>query len=410
MFYENATRKDSHADQPYRFALPASGRSRPVTVATVLLAALLGSLIGSFSNVVIYRLPVGRSIVHPGSSCPHCGRRLGPLELVPIVSWAVQGARCRGCGVRISARYPAVEALVAAGFGLLAWVWSPLDSPVAFAFLAVWWTLLVIATFIDLDHHEIPDALTLPGTALGLAAAALWGAEPDLPSLSGAAFGAALGAGLLTVVNRLGALVLRRLRDTSERLWPIGFDQANLAALAGVLGGLAVGLALATVSALANLATRRTLRLPEGIVWLAWLAGLALSPWTIGVVDAVGGSLVACGAAALAGATVWWIHDLHRSKPPEAPAAAADDSDEPVAMGFGDVKLAALLGVVLGWERLLVGLFVAVLTGAIVGVAQRLAGGTRIVPFGPFLALGGVLALFVGDALLAAYLAALGVG
>lgn len=398
-----------------------------MTVTVVLIAALLGALIGSFSNVVIGRLPEGRSIVHPGSACPTCGRRLGPLELIPIVSWAIQGARCRGCGTRISARYPAVEALVAIGFGLLAWQWSPLDQPLAFLALAFWWTLLTIATFIDLDRLEIPDVLTLPGSVVMLVAAAVWGDLADLPGLGGAAFGAAIGAGLLTLINRLGALVLRRFRDTRERLWPIGFDQANLAALVGALGGLVAGLAAAAASLVANLVTRRTVRLPEGVVWLAWLAALALSPLTVGAVAGIGGSLAAAGTAAWFGAWVWWIHDLRRGSGHDASPDAAtadgphedrsigldspvdDGSDEPVAMGFGDVKLAALLGAVLGWERLLVALFAAVLIGAVVGVIQRAMGGTRVVPFGPFLAFGGVLALFVGDLILSAYLGALGV-
>lgn len=378
----------------------------------VAIAGLFGALIGSFSNVVIHRLPAGTSIVHPGSSCPSCGRRLGPLELVPIVSWAAQRGRCRGCGAPVSARYPMVEALVAAGFALIAWRWSPLDEPAAFAFLAAWWTLLTIATFIDLDVHEIPDVLTLPATLVGLAAAFAWRGAEGLPSPAGAAIGAAIGAGVLTVINRLGALVLRRFRDTRERLWPIGFDQANLAALVGAAAGWAAGMAAAAASVAANLATRRTLRLPEPLVWGAWLAALALSPLGIGVVASLSGGLIACGVAALAGATVWWLHDLRRTEPRNAAGAdeAADaGADEPVAMGFGDVKLAALLGVVLGWERLLVALFLAVLIGAVAGVAQRAAGGTRVVPFGPFLALGGALGLFVGDALIAAYLGALGV-
>lgn len=401
-----------------------------LTLVVAALAALFGSLIGSFSNVVIGRMPEGRSIVHPGSACPSCGRRLGPLELIPIVSWAVQGARCRGCGTRISARYPAVEALVAAGFFALAWRWSPLDAPNAFLALATWWTLLVIATFVDLDRFEIPDVLTLPGTLAMLAAAFLWSGTAGLPEPLEAATGAAVGAGVLTLINRLGALALRRFRDTRERLWPIGFDQANLGALAGTLGGFVVGLVVAAASLLANLATRRTWRLPEGIVWLAWLGALAVAPLTVGLVPAVGGGLAAMGVWALVGAWVWWIHDL-RSPPQSddgavAPEAAAQDpvaqnpaahdpaahdpaADEPVAMGFGDVKLAALLGAVLGWERLLVALFAAVLVGAVIGVIQRAAGGTRVVPFGPFLAFGGVLALFFGDALLTAYLGLLGV-
>lgn len=386
------------------------------------IAALFGALIGSFSNVVIHRLPAGASIVHPGSSCPSCGRRLGPLELIPILSWAAQRGRCRGCGAPVSARYPLVEALVAAGFALLAWRWSPLDEPAAFVFLAAWWTLLTIAAFIDLDVHEIPDALTLPATLAGLAAAFAWRGADGLPSPAEAATGAAIGAGVLTVINRLGALVLRRFGDTRERLWPLGFDQANLAALAGAAAGWAAGLAAAALSLLANLATRRTLRLPEPLVWGAWLAALALSPLGIGVVASLSGGLIACGVAALAGAAVWWLHDLRRGEPRDAAAtgavegadaaasAAADDgADEPVAMGFGDVKLAALLGVALGWERLLVALFLAVLIGAVAGVAQRAAGGTRVVPFGPFLALGGVLGLFFGDALIIAYLGSLGV-
>jgi leader peptidase (prepilin peptidase)/N-methyltransferase len=400
-----------------------------VTAVLVSFAAVLGALVGSFANVVIHRLPRGASVVRPGSSCPRCGRRLTPLELVPVLSWLVQRGRCRGCGARVSVRYPAVEALTATGFGLLAWRWTPLDHPVAFAFLAAWWTALVIATFIDLDVHEIPDVLTLPGTALGLAAAFLWHPAPDLPGPTEAALGAAIGAGVLTAINRIGALVLRRLRDTRERLWPIGFDQANLAALAGTLGGWLVGLAAAGASLLLNLATRRTLRLPEAWLWGGWLVALALSPLTIGVVASLAGGLAACGAAALAGAAVWWLHDLARSGSRDADADAAEATvrdrtgasdagadapeaadDEPVAMGFGDVKLAALLGVVLGWERLLVALFLAVLLGAVVGVVQRAMGGTRVVPFGPFLAVGGVLGLFFGRTLIAAYLGALGVG
>jgi leader peptidase (prepilin peptidase)/N-methyltransferase len=403
-----------------------------VSAALVALAAVLGALVGSFANVVIHRLPRGVSIVRPRSACPRCGRRLGPLELVPVLSWLLQLGRCRGCGARISARYPLVEALTAGGFALLAWRWSPLDAPVAFAFLAAWWAALTIATFIDLDVQEIPDALTLPGTALGLAAAVAWHPAAGLPGPGEAALGAAIGAGALTAVNRIGALVLRRLRDTRERLWPIGFDQANLAALAGALAGWRIGLAAAALSLALNLATRRTLRLPEAWAWGGWLLAVALSPLTIGVVASLAGGLAACGAAALAGAAVWWLHDLARGAPADDDAAAAaaegtvrertgaerpasadppdPAAEEPVAMGFGDVKLAALLGVVLGWERLLVALFLAVLLGAGVGVAQRALGGTRVVPFGPFLAVGGVLGLFLGETLIAAYLGALGVG
>lgn len=402
-----------------------------VTAAVVAMAAVLGALVGSFSNVVIHRLPQGASVVHPGSACPACGRRLGPLELIPVLSWLAQRGRCRGCAVPISIRYPLVEILMTVGFAAIAWRWSPLDHGAAFAGLAAWWTLLAIAALIDFDTFEIPDALTLPGTALLLAASYAWRGTPGLPTPQEAAIGAAMGAGLLTLVNRLGSLVLRRLRDTRERLWPIGFDQANVAAVAGTAAGLWVGLAAGAASLAANLITRRTLRLPEPVLWGAWFAALLATPLTVGVLSGVVGGIVACGAAALAGAATWWGHDLLRGEPSggeeaaegpepaEGPGSKSDaplqvapptpeDAEEPVAMGFGDVKLAALLGVVLGIERLLVALFVAVLIGAVVGVVQRAAGGTRLVPFGPFLALGGALSLFFGGAWIAWYLRALG--
>ncbi|MGC8200771.1 prepilin peptidase, partial [Salmonella enterica] len=80
----------------------------------------LGAVIGSFLNVVIYRVPAGLSVVQPRSRCPRCGHTLTPIELVPIVSWAVQGGKCRNCQAPISARYPLVEALTGGLFAVAA--------------------------------------------------------------------------------------------------------------------------------------------------------------------------------------------------------------------------------------------------------------------------------------------------
>ena len=92
------------------------------TVVIVLLAAVLGACIGSFLNVVLWRVPRGESIVHPPSHCTACGAELRPMELVPVVSWVTLRGRCRHCGVHISARYPLVELGVAVLFGLVAWL------------------------------------------------------------------------------------------------------------------------------------------------------------------------------------------------------------------------------------------------------------------------------------------------
>lgn len=89
---------------------------------TVVIAAAFGACIGSFLNVVVWRVPRGESIVAPPSHCPACGHALGLLELVPVLSWVALRARCRHCGAHISARYPLVELGIAVVFGLIAWI------------------------------------------------------------------------------------------------------------------------------------------------------------------------------------------------------------------------------------------------------------------------------------------------
>lgn len=380
------------------------------------LAAVLGSLVGSFANVVVYRLPRGASVVTPGSRCPDCGRRLGVLDLVPVLSWLVLRGRCRSCGQPISPRYPLVELLFAALFALVAWRWPPFEHLGAtLLFLAVL-AMLTMAALIDLDHYVLPDALTLPAVPLVLLAAYLGRGTDFLPQPAAALVGVLVGAGVLVLINRVGALVLRRFSDTEERLWPLSLDQVNVAALAGALGGVWLGLAAGGLSLLVNLIARKTLRAPEQLVYALWLAALVVSAssFTVPTFEAVAGSVMAAGAWALAGAAFWWIHDLAKgeAKPlvsdakQEAQAQAEDD--EPVAMGFGDVKLAAVIGGFLGWESLLVGLFLAVFLGAIGGLLGRaLFGGKRAIPFGPYLLVGGLLALLFGDGLIGWYLALL---
>ncbi len=372
-----------------------------LSVLSTVFALLLGALVGSFANVVIWRVPRGESIVWPGSRCPRCGRRLTPTELVPVVSWAVQRGRCRGCSARISARYPLVELLMAAGFTAIILRWPLFDFGPTAPLLMALFALLLILTFIDLDTLTLPDALTLPALAVALAGTFVYAPGSGLPDLGAALAGAGIGAGMLVLINRLGGLALRRLRDTRERLWPIGFDQVNLAALVGLLLGWQAGLIAALASLLLNLLTRRTLRLPEGITYLLWLIVLvvvATPGLLLPLPQAIGGSLGAAGAAAVAGALYWWIAGLlgHSDEEP----APGEEDEEPIAMGFGDVKLAAVLGAMLGWQGMLVALFAAVVLGAVFGVIARLTGGERTIPFGPYLVAGGLIALFAAQPLI----------
>lgn len=245
-----------------------------------LYAAVLGLIVGSYLNVVIYRLPLGISTVTPRSRCPACGAPIRPWDNLPVVSWLLLGGRCRACRAQISWRYPAVEAatslLFAASF--LRFGWS-LATPAA----ALFCCLMVALAMIDFDHMILPDRITLPGIAVGLAL------QPWLPwgGLRQAVIGAVLGAAILLVV------------------W----------------GG-------------------------------------------------------------------WYL--LRKEE----------------GMGLGDVKMLALIGAFLGWKGVLVALFFGTLTGAVAGLALMRWGSLDMrskLPFGTFLALGGLIALFAGEPLAAYY-------
>ena len=138
----------------------------------VVVCAVLGLLIGSFLNVVIWRVPRGESIVRPPSHCPSCGHEVRVRDNVPVVSWLLLRGRCRDCSAPVSARYPLVEALTAALFVVFAVDLGADWSLPAYLYLAA---VGVALTFIDLDHKRLPNVLTLPsygvaGVLLGLAA------------------------------------------------------------------------------------------------------------------------------------------------------------------------------------------------------------------------------------------------
>jgi leader peptidase (prepilin peptidase) / N-methyltransferase len=241
-------------------------------VLLVVLTAVGGLLVGSFLNVVVWRLPRGESLVAPGSHCPGCAHPVRPYDNVPVLSWLALRGRCRDCRTPISARYPLVEALTAA---LAAGVVLANDGTHDVLLGLALVVLLVPIALIDLDHRIIPNRLT----ALGAVAALAVGAATDLD----------------------------------------GVPQQLIA-------GAAAG----------------------GFLLLAALA-------------------------------------------------------RPGGMGMGDVKLAAMLGLFLGRE-VAVALLVALLAGTLVGVAvmaRRGVGEGRktAIPFGPFLALGGVVALIAGPAI-----------
>jgi leader peptidase (prepilin peptidase) / N-methyltransferase len=161
------------------------------------IAIILGLLFGSFANVVIYRVPLGQSVVYPGSQCPSCGKPIPAWNNLPVLSWLLLRGRSSCCRTRISFRYPLIELLggaLAAAVMLrvvyanytTAPLWIALIAFLAFTFLAIG---LLCALFIDLEHMLLPDSITIGGTLLGFAT--IW-FRPEITwidSLAGAAIG-----------------------------------------------------------------------------------------------------------------------------------------------------------------------------------------------------------------------------
>jgi leader peptidase (prepilin peptidase) / N-methyltransferase len=142
----------------------AANRETGVTAAPVLLLAVLGLIVGSFLNVCIYRLPRGQSVNWPGSRCTSCLRAIAWYENVPVVSWLALRGRCRNCGERIAVMYPIVELITAGLFvaGYLIYGWTPLLA-VRLAFASA----MVVLFAIDLQHHILPNVITVPGIVIG---------------------------------------------------------------------------------------------------------------------------------------------------------------------------------------------------------------------------------------------------
>lgn len=127
---------------------------------------LFGLIIGSFINVCIYRIPLGKSIVAPPSACTSCGERLTAPDLVPVLSYVFLKGRCRHCGAPISPRYPLIELLTAGIFIVLYMKYGFTIPFIAFAFLMI---ILISVFFIDIDHRIIPDELVIVGIIGGIA-------------------------------------------------------------------------------------------------------------------------------------------------------------------------------------------------------------------------------------------------
>jgi leader peptidase (prepilin peptidase) / N-methyltransferase len=164
-------------------------------VAAVAVLALVGAAVGSFLNVCILRLPAKRSLVSPGSGCPHCGRSLRWYENLPIVSWIWLRARCAGCGHRISVMYPLVEVATAITFVA---AWRAFGPTPLLATRLIFLSALIVLAVTDLRERLLPNAITLPGIIAGLVCSLV--APPGPLS---ALLGVVVGGGLPFVVGEI---------------------------------------------------------------------------------------------------------------------------------------------------------------------------------------------------------------
>lgn len=233
---------------------------------------LLGSLIGSFLNVVIHRVPREESIVFPNSGCPKCGQAIRPYDNIPVLSWLILGGKCRGCKAPISVRYPAVELLTAVLFVVTYWRFgfTPL-LPVALVFVAS----VISLMFIDSEHMILPNVITYPlfiGALLVRAVLPLvssgdlfgdlniWPTSSMLGypnwfvSLTGALLGALAGGGFLWVVGelwkRLRGVEAMGLGDVKMMLGVgalLGWHLTLLTIFFGACGGAVIGSALIAI-------------------------------------------------------------------------------------------------------------------------------------------------------------------
>ncbi len=262
-----------------------------ISIIAPLIVFALGCSIGSFLNVVIYRLPAGLSILWPPSRCPHCLHQLGKSENIPVFGWIRLKGRCAHCQSSISIRYPVVEGITGILFLLVFYQfglsWQTLGD----------WTFiswLLALGLIDVDTMTLPNPLTKSGLVIGLG-------------------------------------------------FQAGIGWATTHLLAGTINGLMSG-----------------------------VIGAVLGIWLFDIITLVG--TIAFGQA---------------------------------AMGGGDVKLAAMMGVWLGWKYLLLASFIACAIGAFAGGAAIALGWIerrQPMPFGPFLALGAALTMFFGQAILDTYI------
>jgi len=352
---------------------------------------VFGTVVGSFLNVCIHRMPLDLSLAKPGSQCPKCGFSIPWRLNIPIVSWLWLRGRCRQCAEPISPRYLGVELLTGLAF-LASWLVF-YDEPAAAGepstqgvLLAVPWGFvlagLIAATFIDFEHFIIPDEITLGGVAVGFIVSAglpaLHHVTRPAESLMASGLGILVGAGSVFAVLQLGKLLFGKERVPLEEGESATFTESALHLPGEVVPFEEI-----------FFRNSDTIRLHAKRLELVdrchMNIDVALSPKRLLIGD--------------------------ESFDPETVPFIKVESDELVipreAMGFGDVKFMAAIGAFVGWQGALFSLMASAVVGAVVGVGLIAIGRrdwSARLPYGPYISLAAVIWIFFGLRILAVWL------
>lgn len=334
---------------------------------------VFGSMVGSFLNVCIHRLPLGQSVVSPPSHCPHCQYSIPWYLNIPLFTWLYLRGRCRNCRELISIRYFIVELLTGLTF-LACWLsFGPQSALLALVY-AIFIAGLIAATLIDFEHFIIPDEITIGGIVVGflcsLIVPALHSTNSVLASLGQSLLGIAVGWGLIYAILRLGKLFFGRQR-------------LELPAQARVVFG------------------ETALHLPDRDVPYEDLFyrdsdTITLKALSVELLDRCYRDVV----VQLSKPTLVIGED--RFSPEQVPHMEVVTSEVVLpreAMGFGDVKFMSAIGAFLGWKAVLFSLMVSSIIGSVVGITlivlQKREWSSRL-PYGPYIALAAVIWIFGG--------------
>jgi leader peptidase (prepilin peptidase) / N-methyltransferase len=342
---------------------------------------VFGSIVGSFLNVCIHRLPLGESIVSPPSHCPHCKYSIPWYLNIPLGTWLYLRGKCRNCGAPISIRYFLVELLTAITF-MGCWLTFGHQSLWLALVYALFLSGLIVASFIDFEHFIIPDEITIGGMVTGFVCSFLLPSLHDEAALSGSlrqsALGIVAGAGIIYFILRMGKLLFGRQKVALPADTKIIFSETSV-----------------------HLPDHE---IPYEELFYRQSDVITLHARTVELVDR-------CYKDVRVRLTPVSLQigdeELNPEDVPHLEAVCAEVVLPREAMGLGDVKFMGAIGAFLGWKAVIFSLMLSSMIGSVVGVGliafHKRAWSSRL-PYGPYIALASAIWLFGGKRLVELWL------